>query len=191
MLSFSRFIAEATSVSEKKLPFDKKADPGWHQDGDHMIVYHGTHERNIPNMMKDGLNRPDPKTGMISVTHDPNTAHAYAAMSGHGGEAGFRQAGQKVTTTPHNERAVVKMKIPMSWAKEHMDHNMSGNIGADDKSNDLKDARVRMTNKSEHERWRKANPGKPGHVYYSGTEIRFKKSVPPEFMVGHMKKYDN
>lgn len=188
MITFKQFIFE--SLENKKLPYDKHANPGWHQDGEHMIVYHGTHERNIHSMLKHGLNRPDPKTGMISVTHDPNTAHAYAAMSGHGGEAGFRQAGKKVSTTPHNERALVKMKIPMSWAKEHMDHNMSGNIGAEDKTNDLKDARTRMTSKAEHDRWKKANPTKSGHVYYSGTEVRFKKHIPPEFIQGYMKKSD-
>jgi hypothetical protein len=187
MLSFLKFIKEQSE--EKQLPFDKGANPGWHQEGEHMVVYHGTHERHVQDILQNGLNRPDPRTGMISVTHDPNTAHAYAAMSGSGGEASFRKAGAKVTTTPQNERSVIKMKIPMSWAKEHMDHNLSGNIGAEDSSNDLKDAKTRMTNKSEYERWRKANPSKPGHVYYTGTEIRFKRSIPPEFIVGHMKKH--
>lgn len=189
MLRFSQFITEA-SESKPKLPFDKNADPGWHQDGDHMVVYHGTHEKNIPSMLKHGLNRPDPKTGMISVTHDPHTAHAYASMSGGGGEASFRKAGAKVVSTPHNERAVVKMKIPMEWAKEHMDHKMGGNMGAEDKENDLKDARLRMTDRGEHNRWKRANPDKPGRVYYTGTEIRFKKHVPPEFIEGYMKKSD-
>ncbi len=190
MLSFKQFIKEEESTEGKKIPFEKHANPGWHQDGEYMIVYHGTHERNVGSMMKHGLNRPDPKTGMISVTHDPFTAHAYASMSGSGGEANFRKAGASATTTPHHERAVIKMKIPMKWAKEHMDHNMSGNIGAEDKDNDLKDARTRMTSKAEHDRWKKANPNKPGRVYYSGTEVRFKKAVPPEFIEGYMKKQD-
>lgn len=187
MLTFKQFLLEDTN---KKLPFDKHANPGWHQDGDHMIVYHGTHERNIPDIMKHGLNRPDPKTGMISVTHDPHTAHAYASMSGTGGEANFRKAGAKATTTPHHERSVIKMKIPMHWAKEHMDHNMSGNTQAHDETNDLVDARTRMTSKAEYERWKKKNPNKPGHIYYTGTEVRFKKPIPPHFIVGHMKKYE-
>jgi hypothetical protein len=191
MLSFKSFKRNISESEEKKLPFDKNANPGWHQDGDHMVVYHGTHEKNVSSMMKHGLNRPDPKTGMISVTHDPHTAHAYASMSGHGGESGFRQAGQKASTTPHNQRAVVKMRIPMHWARENMDHNLGGNVGAEDKTNDLKDAKTRMTSKDEHTRWKKNNPNKPGHVYYTGTEIRFKKSVPREFMVGHMKKYES
>lgn len=186
-MTFKEFLIEKETVSPK-LPFDKTVHQPWHQDGEHMIVYHGTHEKNVSSMKREGINRPDPKTGMFSVTHDPHTAHAYAAMSG--GEAHFRSS-SKATTTPHNNRAVLKIKIPMHWAKEHMDHNMSGNIGAEDHTNDLKDARTRMTSKDEYHRWTKKNPEKSTHTYYSGTEVRFKKAIPSEYIVGHMKKYDS
>lgn len=152
---------------------------GWLWDKEHITVYHGTHKRNVSAIKKNGLNRKDPKTGMISVTPDPHTAHGYAAMSG---EHDFRAAGNKAKHVPHEDRRIIKMKIPVSWAKEHMDHNLSGNIGH---------ARQRMASKDEYTKWKKANPKKSDSEYYQTGELRFKKEIPPHFIekVGMLKKY--
>lgn len=180
MRSFSDYLIEKdTSVRPRELTFDKNPKLGWYHDGDHIVGYHGTHERHIDSVYKNGLNRPDPKTGMISVALDPHTAHGYAAMSSAGGEAHFRTAGAKVTTTPHHERAVFKVRIPKDWAHEHMDHGLGGNIG---------DARKRLSSQSEYHSWKEKNPNSSDHEYYMGSELRFKKSIPPEFIEGHMKK---
>ena len=170
MKTFKEFL------KEDKVSFDKDPKIGWWKDHDHLTVYHGTHERNVEDIKKTGLNRPDPKTGMISVTHDPHTAHGYAAMSGAGGEADFRKAGNKVTHTPHEERAVIKMRIPKKWAEENMDHDLSGNLPSE---------RKRMSDKSEYEK----HEGQD-QEYYRGTELRMKKPIPPEFIVGHMKRVE-
>lgn len=152
---------------------------GWLWDKDHVTVYHGTHKDNVDSIKQNGLNKPDPKTGMISVTPDPNTAHGYAAM---GGEHGFRQAGAKAVTVPHEDRRVVQLKIPKEWARKHMDHNLSGNIG---------DARKRMASKDEYTKWKTENPGKKDHEYYQTAELRFKKPIPKAFIekIGQLKKY--
>lgn len=164
-----------------EIPFDKTTDHGhWTDDSkDHVIVYHGTHKRNVEAIKKTGLNRPDPKTGMISVTMDPHTAHGYAAMSGSGGEANFRKVGGGAVNTPHEDRAVLKYKIPKKWLHDNMDHDLSGNVG---------DARKRMASKDEYEKWRKENPHASDHSYYQTSEFRLKKAVPPEFCLGHMHK---
>lgn len=162
----------------KEIPFDKTTDHGYwdNKEKDHVIVYHGTHKRNIGSVAANGLDRPDPKTGMISVTMDPHTAHGYAAMSGAGGEANFRAAGAKVVNTPHEDRAVAKFKIPKDWLKKHMDDEFSGNVG---------DARKHMADPKAYEAWKKKNPEGSDHSYYAMSEFRVKKPIPPEFYVGH------
>lgn len=174
MLSFKTFIAE-----KKELPFDKAPKIGFWKDHDHVTVYHGTHDRHADHILKHGLTHKDPKTGMISVTHDPHTAHGYAAMSSAGGEAHFRSAGAKVTTTPHEDRSVIKMKIPREWAEKHMDHDLSGNVG---------ETRDRMKHKEKYDKWKKDNPNSHDHEYYQTSELRFNKEVPHHFIQGVMKK---
>lgn len=165
-----------------EIPFDKDASPGWWQDKEHLHLYHGTHKRNVPHIEKSGVNVPDPKTGMISMTLDPHTAHGYAAMSSgeRRGEHSFRKAGAKAVTTPHEDRAVTKFKVPMSWAKKHLDPELRGNIG---------DASGRLTDKSKYDDWKKKNPDKADHEYYQTSELRFSKPIPPEYYVGHSFKY--
>lgn len=173
-------------LSEEALPYDKNAKIGfWKDQGDregYYTLYHGTHEDNVESMMKHGLNKPDPTTGMISTTPDPDTAHGYAAMSGTGGETQFRKLHNKAVNTPHEERAVIKMRIPKEWADKHIDPELRGNLG---------NTRDRMLNKSHYEDWKKANPEKSDSEYYTGSEVRFSKPIPPEFNVGYMKRFPN
>lgn len=179
-MSFKRWLMEQTEA--KRLPFDKQTKRrGWWREGDHYILYHGTHERNVQSMIKSGINRPDPSTGMYSTTPDPHTAHGYAAMSGAGGEAHFRGTSAKATNTPHSERAVLKLKIPADWAERHMDADLRGNMG---------DAKKRMMDKNEYMKWSSKNPEKHDSEYYMATEVRFKKPIPPEFIDGYMKKFE-
>lgn len=166
-----------------EIPYDKNIKHGWWADReDHIDLYHGTHEKNVPHIAKSGVSVPDPRTGMVSMTPDPNTAHGYAAMSSgeRRGEHSFRKAGAKAETTPHENRAVTKFRVPMSWVKQHVDPNLQGNIGV---------AANRMKDKGEYEKWRKENPKASESEYYMGTELRFSKPVPPEFYVGHMRRY--
>ena len=174
-LRFKQFIlAEAAAI-----PFEKNPSIGFWKDSDHQIVYHGTHDKNVASVLKNGLDRKDPKTGMISVTHDPHTAHGYAAMSGAGGEAHFRDAGAKVVNTPHEDRSVIKLRIPKKWAEENMDSGLSGNSP---------EVKKQLQSKEHYLEWKKKNPGKGDHEYYAGSELRFKKEIPKEFIVGVMKK---
>lgn len=161
----------------KEIPFDKKRKIGWWRHGEdgHYVLYHGTHEMHTKSVLKDGINKPDPKTGMYSTTPDPHTAHGYASMSGAGGESGFRNG--KAVHTPSHNRVVFRLHVPKNWAEKHMDHDLRGNLGA---------TRDKMMDKKlydEHSR-------KGGHdsEYYAASEVRFKKPIPPKFIHGYMKK---
>lgn len=171
-MKFSDFLL----IENKELPYERNPNIGWwkdkaEEDGYH-TVYHGTHKKNLANILKHGINHKDPKTGMISVTHDPNTAHGYAAMSGHGGERNFRAAGAKVVNTPHEDRVVLKIHLP----KDHpIDGELRGNVG------DKADA---MTSKEKYDQHKAA--GKADHEYYQTTELRTSKEIPAHHIVGYM-----
>src|SRR5579859_7381720 len=112
------------------IPFEHNPKIGWWADHpSHLTVYHGTHDDNVHNIVKNGLTHKDPRTGMISVTHDPHTAHGYASMSKSGGEYHFRKVGGNPVSTPHEHRSVVKIQIPKDWAAKHIDPHLHGNIG--------------------------------------------------------------
>lgn len=165
-----------------EIPFDKTTNHGWWADReDHIDLYHGTHKRNVPHIERSGVSVPDPKTGMVSMALDPNTAHGYAAMSSgeRRGEHSFRKAGAKAVTTPHEDRAVTKFRVPISWVKAHVDPELRGNVGI---------AANKMTDKKGYEKWRKANPHASDSEYYMGTELRFSKPLPSGFYVGHSHK---
>ena len=181
MKTFKQFIAE-DSHGGKKLPWDKNPQIGWHEDGDHTIMYHGTHQKNLAGILKDGIHAPkDGDTaGMISMTHDPHTAHGYASMTG--GETNWRRAtsGKTVAkSVPHNERVVLVAKIPHSWKKDNLVPGMKGNIDA---------VRDNLTNKQKYTDH--VAKGGRDHEYYATTELRFKDKIPPHFIVGYMKKVD-
>lgn len=163
-------------IESKEIPWSQK-DTGWWEDQDPITLFHGTHERNISTILKNGLDRKDPDTGMISLALEPHTAKGYAAMSGTGGESDFRKAGAKVKSTPMNERAVFVFEIPKDWLLTNMDKNLSGNVG---------DAKKRMQSKEEYENF-KQHTGKPDYAYYQLAEIRVKKEVPAKFIKGIMR----
>jgi hypothetical protein len=171
---YKDFLLEDINYSDDEHKFEKNKEIGWWGDKDHVDVYHGTHKKNLDSIRKNGLDHPDSRTGKISVTPDPHTAHAYAAMSG--GEANFRKVGHAATTTPHEDRVVTKFRIPTDWLKKHMDHDFGGNVGI---------ARDRISSKEHYDKWKKENPERQDHEYYSTTEFRIDKHVPPEFYAGH------
>lgn len=179
MLSFNDFLIE-----KKELPFDHNANIGWWKDkadkeGYH-TVYHGTHKRNLPTILKNGLTHKDPRTGMISVTHDPHTAHGYAAMSGSGGESNFRKAGAKAVNTPHEDRVVLKMRLPKDFVDKHMDHQFHGNPNHQNRN--------KMADKAHYDDWKKKNPDRPDHEYYQVSELRLNHHIKPEHIEGYMFK---
>lgn len=183
MLRFSQFISEEA----KEIPFEKNPKIGWwrdkaEQDGYH-TVYHGTHVRNLKSVLKHGLTHKDPKTGMISVTHDPHTAHGYASMAGAGGEAEFRKGSSAniAKHTPDHERIVLKMHIPKHFVDKHLDPNLSGNYRLANKKTALHD-------KETYDEWRRKNPHHPDSSYYSVSELRLDHEIPPHFIVGYMHK---
>jgi phage-related protein (TIGR01555 family) len=161
-----------------QIPFESSPKVGWWEDGEHMNLYHGTHERNVPTIAKEGLTHKDPTSGMISMALEPHTAHAYASMSGIGGEHNFRKT-SNVTNTPHEQRAVMKYKVPRSWIKENIDPDLRGNL------NEMRD---RMRDKGAYEKWAKEYGPDFDHGYYARGELRFKNAIPPEFLEGVMKK---
>lgn len=172
-------LVEAADHGLPKLPWNKDPKIGWHEDGDHLVMYHGTHESRVGAIAKEGLKAPShgPTKGWVSMTHDPHTAHGYASMTG--GESAFRAAGNKAKTVPHHERATLVYHIPRKWANENMNHHLRGNT--DDVVDNLK-------NKQKYEEHKAA--GKPDHEYYQKTELRFKDHIPPEFIKGYMKRYE-
>ena len=62
-----------------------------------------------------------------------------------------------------------------------MDADLRGNMG---------DAKKRMMDRNEYMRWTAKNPEKADSEYYMASEVRFKQPIPPEFIVGHMKKFE-
>lgn len=177
MFGFREFIDEAGEEGSRlpSLEWDKDPKIGWWGDGDHLTMYHGTHESRLPEIEKHGIVAPDhgPTAGWVSMTHDPNTAHGYASMTG--GESAFRAAGAKAQTVPHHERVVLVAKIPRDWAEKNMNPHLRGNIEG---------YRERLNDRSLYDK----HTG-PDHEYYAGTELRFKDRVPREFLVGHMRRY--
>lgn len=65
-----RRLVESEDIKAHKVPFEKNPHIGWYKDKDHIVAYHGTHERNLHSVLKHGLTHKDPKTGHISVAVD-------------------------------------------------------------------------------------------------------------------------
>lgn len=175
-------VSKTQEVSPKKvssipkLKWNGTPKIGWWKDQKYLYLFHGTHENNVEPIAQNGLSKMDPRTGMVSMTLDPNTAHGYAAMSG--GEATFRQAGQKAQSTPHEQRAVLVYKVPREWIDEFHDKKLSGNIDSH-----IFPTKTHMTDKTKYQDWTG-----PDSSYYSGSELRFNKPVPNAFLIGYMQR---
>lgn len=149
----------------------------WSKNKTHLVVYHGTHIRNVPGITDlngPGISNKDPKTGMVSVaigSHGESVGHGYAAMSG---EHNFRQSGKKAVTVPHEDRAVVVAHIPMDWVHQHVDRNFGGN------SPDIK---RRLADPEAHNEYVKKN----GEDFSPLTtpELRFDAPIEAKYIVGY------
>lgn len=165
---------------EAKLPgaWNRNPQIGWWMDNDPIRLYHGTHERNLDSIIKNGISAPSsgPTAGWVSLAIEPNTAHGYASMSGMGGESEFRVANGNAKHTPENERIVLVLEIPKDYLISHM-APARGNVD---------EYRDRLTNKTKYLEWKAA--GKTDKEYYAIAEIRLPKHVPAKYIVGYMKK---
>ena len=77
-MRFKEFIYEQAQAT--KLPWDSNPKIGWWRDAKVLRMYHGTNLDFVDSFAKEGLNRPDPKTGMFSLAYEPFTARAFAVM---------------------------------------------------------------------------------------------------------------
>lgn len=147
---------------------------GWWQDRKSLIMFHGTHYSNLEGILSSGLYAPSsgPTAGWVSLAFDPNTAFGYASMSG--GESSFRAAGAKAHTVPPNERLILVLKLDGSWAQQHMDPGLSGN---------MPEQRKRLENKDLYDNWNGQDS-----EYYQLSELRFPKMIPANMVLGYMLK---
>lgn len=159
---------------------------GWWEDNDPLTLYHGTHERNLDGILKDGIYAPTTgyTAGKVSLALEPNTGWGYASMSGTGGETAFRKAGAAAKHTPGNERIVFILQLPLSMVKENM-LAARGNIKA---------YRNKLTDRQLYEKWKTEHGGenydhsKYDQEYYALTELRLPEHVPAKYIIGVMKK---
>lgn len=145
---------------------------GWWLDNDPVRFYHGTHERNLQNILESGIQASE--TGYVSLALEPYTAHGYAAMSGAGGELDFRKAGANVVNTPHDKRVVIIVDLPQAYFLP----KMAPARGAIEKTRD------RLKDKTKYENWQSSDI-----EYYSQLEIRLPNNVPPKYITGWTKRY--
>lgn len=161
----------------------------WSKNKTHLVVYHGTHRRNVPKIVDPngpGISNKDPKTGMISVAigdRGVDTAHAYAGMaaapgaSRAGGEHNFRQAGQRAVSVPHEDRAVIVAHLPMDWVHQHVDRNFGGNPDS---------VKERLRNPAAHDEYVRKNG--EDTAYDETPELRFKEAIPAKYIVAVKQK---
>lgn len=168
MITFKQFLTEGVL---KKLPWTADPKIGWWRDADPLRLYHGTSLDHLDSFGKEGLNRPDPKTGMYSLAFEPYTARAFAVM---GGEARFLASKAKSKVVPEDKRVVIVFDIPQSWILKHEDPGLHGN----DETR-LK----RLRNETEYKKWDEND-----QQYYQLAELRVDAPVPREFIAGYMMK---
>lgn len=172
MKSFNQFLTEEEN---KKPEYKWNGNPkiGWWEDRSNLIMYHGTHIKNLEGILEKGIFAPSsgPTANWVSMALEPNTSHGYASM---GGESAFRAAGAKAQHIPDNERVVLVCKFPVSWIKQHMEKNFRGNVDS---------TRDKLTNKENYKNWKGSD-----QEYYALTEIRFPKHIDSEFIIGYMRK---
>ncbi len=174
MKTFEKYLSEAKI---KKVKF-KSANykKGWWLDKDHIMFFHGTHEKNLEYIEKHGITAPTegPTANWVSLALEPSTAHGYAAMSGAGGESGFRRAGAKVVNVPHKERITFAIRIP----KKEILAKMAPERGA------MQSTKGRLTDRDAYLAAKKK--GMTDTEWYALTEIRWPKVVPLKYIMGYM-----
>lgn len=170
MKSFKIFLQES-----RKIVWNGNPKIGWWQDQDPITLYHGTNISLLNTILKDGLDRKDPDTGMISLALEPNTAAGYASMFG--GESTFRRSGKRSKSVKEEDRVVFVFSIPMQWIRQHMDVKLGGNVG---------EAKDHMTNKSLYDEWSAKN--KQDQEYYMLCELRVNTTVPSAYIKGYMQR---
>jgi len=169
MESFKSFLTEKKI---RKQAFSRFPKLGWWMDNDPITFFHGTHIRNIGWVEANGLVPPKEgyTAGIVSLALEPNTAWGYASMSGAGGEAEFRSAGQKVTTTSQKERVVFVLEIPKSYILKKM---LPLNYATS----------VKLNDKAEYDKWTKDD-----QLFYALTEVKHKGAVPSKYIKAYMTK---
>jgi hypothetical protein len=158
---------------------------GWWLDRDPVRLYHGTHTRNLDNILKSGIQAPTEGStaGKVSLAIDPLTARAYASMSGLGGEhkfKGFRNVGQSKniqTKVPMEERVVFIIQFPREYVLKIM--NTEGFMAR----GHMSELVHRLDDKNEYQRL-VVDGGMSEKEYYSRTEIRVPE-VKPQDIVGY------
>lgn len=171
MIRFRQWLAEAKAISISRFP-----KIGWWLDNDPVTFYHGTHEKNLPFILKHGIVAPT--TGAtahwVSLAIEPNTGHGYASMSGAGGESSFRSSGANVVSVPHNERITFIIEMKQSdFLKK-----MAPERGA------MQSTKNRLTDKAEYTKL--VTNGRMSEAeYYATTEIRYPNSIPVKYIKGY------
>lgn len=171
MITFKEFLKEEKEI--KLIELNEFNDIGWWKKrNDFLILYHGTNKINLDGIVKNGITNKDPETGFISMALEPNTAFAYASMTG--GESNFRKMGAKAKIAKIEDRVCIVFKVPIDFVKKHFDKNLSGNIGV---------AKKRMSDEDEYQKFNGSD-----FLYYQLAELRFDEKIPPKFIIGYMKK---
>lgn len=173
MKTLVQYIFEEVTT---KLPWNGDPKIGWWLDQDYLMLYHGTHLKNIESINNVGISRKDQDTGMISMAFEPDTAFGYASMSGGGGEAEFLDSGESKTTAP-KDRIILVALVPMDWIQQNYDKGLGGNINLQ---------KLRLTNEKEYRDSK--SKGMSDLEYYQLCELRFKQAIPPNFIQGYMVK---
>ena len=170
--TFGQFLIEAKL---KEVAINRFPKIGWWLDNNVITFYHGTHEKNIPFIEKNGIVAPTsgPTANWVSLALEPNTGHGYAAMSGAGGESAFRAAGSKVISVPHEQRVTFIIKLPKKLVVERM----APERGSMDLTKD------RLKKKELYEQLTKK--GMSDSEYYALTEIRMPKVIPARYIAGY------
>lgn len=146
---------------------------GWWLDKAYANFYHGTHKKNIQDILEHGILAPEKgrSAGYVSLALEPNTAFGYASM--HGGETEFRAAGQKAFHVPKEDRVVFIIQMSKDYFLESMEPTTDHSIGLE----------TRLKNKEEYINWKKH--GGSDIQYYELTEIRISKKIDPKYILGY------
>lgn len=166
-----RFKELFEGKSVKQFPWNGNVSIGWWQDNNIMRMYHGTNLDFLPSIAKEGLNRLDARTGMISLAFEPFTARAFAVM---GGEARFLAAKAKALVVPENKRCVLMFDIPKAFVFKYIDRDFHGNDP---------EHKERLINKEIYDNWTRGD-----QQYYQLCEMRLASTIPVNMLVGYMVK---